>query len=296
MIQKRSVKFYSEGYRIAADLLLPADFEPGQKRPGIVLCHGFTGVRQLMLEEYAEVFAKAGYLALIFDYRGFGDSEGPKWRLIPLEQVDDIRNAITWLEAQPEVDPQRLGLWGTSFGGAHAPYVAGIDSRVKAAVGQVGFEDGVSFLLGVRGDAERAELFRQIEEDRRMRVLEGEGNTVDPFERGLQNEHSREFLTRALQSYPWMRCRLSWQTWEKTLEYKPLDMVHRIAPRGLMLIAARDDNICPLQGYEKLYEAASQPKKLVVLPITHYEIYSGRWFKESAEQAVQWFDRFLKQK
>jgi len=61
-----------------------------------------------------------------------------------------------------------------------------------------------------------------------------------------------------------------------------------------MLIAARDDNICPLKGYEKLCEAAEQPKKLVVFPITHYEIYAGRWFKESADQAAGWFDLFLK--
>src|SRR5580704_1973130 len=185
MIQKRSVNFYSEGCRIAADLFLPADFEAGQKRPGIVLCHGFTGVRQLTLPDYAQVFARAGYVSLIFDYRGFGDSEGTKWRLLPLEQVDDIRNALTWLEAQPEVDSKRIGLWGTSFGGAHAPYVAAIDERVKAAVGQVGFEDGASFILGVRGEAERAELFGQLEGDRRMRVLEGKGRTIDPFERGL---------------------------------------------------------------------------------------------------------------
>jgi uncharacterized protein len=282
MIQKRPVNFYSEGYRIAADLFLPSDFETGQKHPGVVLCHGFTGVRQLMLEDYAQVFAEAGYVSLIFDYRGFGDSEGAKWRLIPLEQIDDIRNAITWLEAQPEVDPQKLGLWGTSFGGAHAPYVAAVDARVKVAVGQVGFEDGASFLLGVRGAVERAELIRQIEEDRRMRVLEGKGRTIDPFERGLQNQHSREFLSKALQSFPQMRCLLSWETWEKTLEYRPIELVDRIAPRGLMLIAARDDNICPLKGYEKLF------------PITHYEIYAGRWFKESADQAVQWFDLFLR--
>jgi uncharacterized protein len=295
MSVRRSVSFYSEGSRIAADLFLPADFEPDQKRPGIVLCHGFTGVRQLVLPEYAQAFAEAGYASLIFDYRGFGDSEGSKWRLLPFEQVDDVRNAITWLEAQPEVDPQRLGLWGTSYGGAHAPYVAAIDERVKAAVGQVGFEDGGTFLLGVRSDAERAELYRQLEEDRRARVLKGQGNVIDPFERALRNEHSREFMTKALQSHPYMRCTLSWQTWEKTLEYKPIEIVHRIAPRGLLLIAARDDNICPLYGYQRLYEAAGEPKKLVALPITHYQIYSGQWFRESANQAVTWFNRFLRQ-
>jgi len=294
MTRKRTVNFYSEGSRIAADLFLPDDFDDGRKRPGIVLCHGFTGVRQLMLEDYARVFAEAGYVSLIFDYRGFGGSEGPKWRLIPLEQVDDIRNAITWLEAQPEVDSQRIGLWGTSFGGAHTPYVTAIDQRIKAAVGQVGFEDGASFILGVRDEVQRAELMRQLAEDRRLRVVDGKGKTIDPFDRGLENPHSREFLSKALESFPFMRCVLSWETWEKTIEYKPIELAHRIAPRALLLIAARDDNICPAKGYQKLYEAAGEPKKLLVLPITHYEIYSGKWFTESAQQAVGWFEQFLK--
>ena len=170
MIEERWISFFSEGSRLIGNLFLPAGMQPGEQRPGIVLCHGFTGVRQLMLPDYARRFAEAGFIALIFDYRGFGESEGPKWRLLPLEQVDDIRNALTWLATQPEVDPQRMGLWGTSFGGAHVPYVAGIDTRVKAAVAQVGFDTGERFLLSVRSESERAELQRQLEEDRRLRV------------------------------------------------------------------------------------------------------------------------------
>jgi dipeptidyl aminopeptidase/acylaminoacyl peptidase len=141
-MEKRTVNFFSEGARLEGDLMLPPDLKPGERRPAIVLCHGFTGVRSFFLEDYAKVFVSAGFVALIFDYRGWGGSEGEKWRLVPLEQVDDIRNAISFLEAQPMVEPERLGLWGTSYGGAHAPYVAAVDTRVKAAVGQVGFAEG----------------------------------------------------------------------------------------------------------------------------------------------------------
>ena len=180
MIEERWISFFSEGSRLIGNLFLPAGMQPGEERPGIVLCHGFTGVRQLTLPEYARRFAEADFLALIFDYRGFGESEGPKWRLLPLEQVDDIRNALTWLAAQPEVDPQRMGLWGTSFRGAHVPYVAGIDTRVKAAVAQVGFDTGERFLLSVRSESERADLQRQLEEDRRLRVTEDTAGGLTP--------------------------------------------------------------------------------------------------------------------
>ena len=293
-MEKRTVNFFSEGARLEGDLFLPSDLKPGERRPGIVLCHGFTGVRSLILEDYARKFVEAGFVALTFDYRGFGGSEGPKWRLIPLEQIDDIRNAISFFEAQPEVDSERIGLWGTSFGGANAPYAAAVDSRVKAAVGQVGFGDGERFMLDVRNYGERVELMRKLSEDRRRRALEGAGERVDPLELALRSSQSREFLPQALKAFPAMRCELSWETVEKTLEYKPIDVIHRMAPRALLLIGARDDNVCPIEGYEKLYERAGEPKKLAVLPITHYEIYVGKWFEESARLAREWLERFLK--
>lgn len=292
-VENRWVSFYSEGSRIVGNLFVPPDLRTGEKRPGIVLCHGFTGVRHLMLVEYATLFANAGYVSLIFDYRGFGDSEGPKWRLIPLEQIDDIRNALTWLESQPEVDPTRVGLWGTSFGGAHVPYVAGVDQRVKVAVAQVGFDTGERFMWDVRNDAEKAELKRNIEADRRLRVLQGSGGFVDQFKRALSNPESSGFIGEALQKYPHMRCLLSWETWEKTLEYRPIDVVDKIAPRPLLLIAAEKDAICVPQGYQALYDRAGEPKKFLRYPITHYEIYHGHWLQESAKDAIEWFKKYL---
>ncbi|MFT4564497.1 MAG: fermentation-respiration switch protein FrsA (DUF1100 family) [Gammaproteobacteria bacterium] len=293
MTQERWVTFYSEGSRMVGNLFLPDDIRDAKPRPGIVLCHGFTGVRQLSLRDYAERFAAAGYIALIFDYRGFGDSEGAKWRLIPLEQVDDIRNAITWLGTQPQVDAEQIGLWGTSFGGAHAPYVAGVDERIKATVAQVGFDTGERFLLSVRNETERAELRQQLEDDRRLRVTQGKGLDIDPYERAVANPQANGFIGKALRAHPHMRCLLSWQTWEKTLEYRPLDVVDKIAPRALLLIAAEQDTICPPAGYQELYERAAEPKKLINLPIGHYDIYEGEWLEESATQAIEWFDTYL---
>lgn len=293
-MEQRTVKFYSEGVRLEGDLFLPSDLKGGERRPGIVLCHGFTGIRSLILPDYAKVFVEAGFVAFSFDYRGFGGSEGPKWRLIPLEQIDDIRNAISFFETQPPVDPDRIGLWGTSFGGANAPYAAGVDSRIKAVVGQVGFGDGERFMLDVRSYGERVDLMRRLDDDRRRRAVEGVGERVDPLDLALRSSQSRAFLPEALKAYPAMKCELSWETVEKTIEYKPIDVIDRIAPRALLLIGAEHDNVCPIEGYQKLYEKAHEPKRLVVLPITHYDIYAGKWFDESARLAREWFERFLK--
>src|SRR3974377_2427043 len=116
----KSVTFFSEGVKLAGDLFLPTDIRPGERRAGIVLCHGYTGVRSIYLPENARVLVKAGYAVLNFDYKGWGDSDGAKTRLAPYSRVADVQAALTFMGAQREVDAARLGLYGTSHGGATA--------------------------------------------------------------------------------------------------------------------------------------------------------------------------------
>ena len=292
-MEARVVHFFSEGSKLEGDYFLPADLKPGERRPAIVLCHGYSGIRKAVLPEYAKRFAAAGYVVLSFDYRGFGGSEGPKWRIMALEQVDDIRNAITWVEAQPEVDPGRIGIWGTSNGGAHAPYVAGIDERVKAAVGQVGYGDGWDLIMDGRSEEERRALLERLRDDRRKRVLTGTGEaaTVDVL---LGSSNTRKFFNEALKVMPDLYSEIPWASAEKTIEYRPIDVVDRIAPRALLLIGAEQDELCKFDGYRRLFERAGEPKKLVGLPITHYEVYGPPWLEKTARMAIEWFDQHVK--
>jgi dipeptidyl aminopeptidase/acylaminoacyl peptidase len=292
-MEARVVHFFSEGSRLEGDYFVPSDVKPGERRPAIVLCHGYSGIRKVVLPDYAKLFAAAGYVALSFDYRGFGGSEGPKWRIMALEQVDDIRNAITWLETQPEVDPERIGLWGTSNGGAHAPYVAGVDERVKAAVGQVGYGDGRDLIMDGRSDDERKALLHRLREDARKRVTTGKGDavTVDVL---LASSNTRKFFAEALKVMPELYSEIPWASAQKTIEYRPIDVVDRIAPRALLLIGAEKDELCRFEGYRRLFERAREPKKLVALPITHYEVYGPPWMEKSARIAIEWYDEHLK--
>ena len=290
MPTEKTISFYSDGIRLGGVLTLPAG--PGP-HPAVVLCHGFTGIKELILPYYARRFVEAGFATLAFDYRGFGESDGPRGRLIPLEQVNDIRNAITFLEAQPEVDAGRIGLWGTSFGGAHVPYVAGIDERVKVAVAQVGFGDGERLFRRKADDAQIALMQAMLAADRRQRVLTGDGAMIDPLQL-LSDEDSVKFFNAAVKDLPQLRTQISLETGEKTWEYKPEEVVGSISPRALLLITVEHDVPCPKEEYEAMYAKAGQPKKLVVLPgLRHYDVYQGPGAETTSGLAIDWLREHL---
>src|SRR4051794_10437332 len=144
------VSFPSGGERCAAWLYRPEGSGPGAC---VVLAHGFGGVRYARLDAFAERFARAGFTALVFDYRHFGDSEGEPRQLIDIgRQLADWRAAVAFARSLEGVDPDRVALWGTSFSGGHVAMIAAEDDRIAAAISQAPFMDGAATLraAGVR--------------------------------------------------------------------------------------------------------------------------------------------------
>jgi alpha-beta hydrolase superfamily lysophospholipase len=289
-IMEREVAFYSSGFRLVGDIRVPGDVAPGERRAAIVLCHGFGGIRQLILPTLAATLANAGYVVFRFDHRGFGASEGPRWRLIPLEQVEDIRNAITFLSLQPEVDRSRIGLYGTSFGGGNAVYVAGIDDRVQCAVAAVPVGNGERWLRGLRRYWEWKAFLVRIDDDRARRVATGESEMVDSDEIMVPDPESDAWHEEVLQQFPERAYRLPLESAEAVIEYRPEDVVHRIAPRPVLFIHAGDDDLVPPEMSQRLYERAGQPKRLVVIPgVKHHSIYEGQPYQQVMSAAMDWF-------
>ena len=132
--------FGSEGTLCAARIYRPVA-EPSaaeDPRPVIVMGHGFGGVRALRLYAYAERFVAAGYLVVVFDYRGFGESDGSPRQLLDVSmQLRDWRSVLGFARALPGADPERLIAWGTSFGGGHVITLAGQGERLAAIIAQV---------------------------------------------------------------------------------------------------------------------------------------------------------------
>src|SRR5712691_10844279 len=158
---KKPVSFYSEGARLVGDVYYPDDVGSGEQRAGVVLCHGYTGVKDLYLPDNARVLNEAGYVVMTFDYKGWGDSAGPRSRLAPSSRVADVQAALTFLGTLPEVDPDRLGIYGTSYGGATVVWVGAIDLRVQCVVSVVGIGNGARWMRSVRRPDEWCDLLER---------------------------------------------------------------------------------------------------------------------------------------
>ncbi len=291
---KRPVTFYSEGVKLVGDVYAPDDLRPGERRGGIVLCHGYTGVKDLYLPDNARVLNDAGYVAMAFDYKGWGDSEGPRSRLAPWSRVADVQAALTYLGALPEVDPGRLGIYGTSYGGATVVWVAAIDPRVRCTVSVVGIGHGRRWMRSVRRPDEWFDLLARAEADRVKRARDGQSELVERSEILLPDRQSAELAAAARRNNPAAVNRIPLEYVDDTLAFNPEWVVDRIAPRPVLFITTDGDRLVPPEESESLYARAGEPKKLVVLRgYGHYEVYTEPAFGEVMRATLDWYGQHL---
>jgi hypothetical protein len=293
-MQKTPVTFYSEGYKLVGDVYFPAALVPGERRAGIVLCHGYTGVKDLYLPDNARVLTDAGYIVLTFDYKGWGESEGPRSRLAPYSRVADVQAALTFLETLPEVAPDRLGIYGTSYGGATVVWVGAIDARVRCIVSVVGIGNGARWMRSVRRPDEWFDLLDRSRQDRLQRALTGKSSFVDRSEILLPDRQSAELAAAARRNNPAAVNTIPLEYVDETLSFNPEWVVDKIAPRPILFITTDNDRLVPPEESAQLYARAGDPKKLVVLQgYGHYEVYAEPAFRDVMAATLAWFQAYL---
>ena len=182
---RSEVTFTADGnVELGALLYLPKS--EASRNPAITMAHGYAAVKEHGLAKFAAAFADAGFVVLLHDHRTFGTSGGePRQDVDPWRQVADWRRAISYLESRPEVDPDRIGLWGTSYAGGHALVLGATDRRIACIVAQVptisGYQqglrriapEGVAALEAALNDDERAQL--SGEPPRRQTIVSADG-------------------------------------------------------------------------------------------------------------------------
>ena len=130
----RSVTFYADGLELDGDLYVPDDLQAGERRPALIVLSGYSGVKTAVPAHWSPAFQERGFVCLGIDYRGYGKSQGERGRIWPQDEVEDVRAAVSFLEQHPEVDPEKIGVFGWAQGGSVAIVEAADDPRVKAVV------------------------------------------------------------------------------------------------------------------------------------------------------------------
>jgi dienelactone hydrolase len=299
-VTSKEVTYYSDGIACYGKLFFPRGFSAAGKTPGVVLGQGWAGTH-FSIEKYGARFAERGLVAMVIDYRGWGSSDGfiaqaqptvtksdpeptrddkrltntkievvlKRTRLIPMKQVEDYRNAISYLQGEPGVDPDRIGIWGSSFAGGNVIVTAALDSRVKAVVGQVPAISGKDSPVGP------VPLRGRLLEDAIKRARTGQGAE---FETG--------FSTRRM---------VDVETNQMVAEFRPFHYLKAVGDTPVLLIPAEKDEL--INNRANAYAALdilTGPKKLLEVPgITHFEMYINEAFEISSGAAANWFREHL---
>lgn len=293
----REVTYYSDDVTCYAKLFFPKGFSPTKKTPGIVLAHGWAGTHASM-EKYGARFAEKGLVAMVIDYRGWGKSNGfttlankslqsrqpnddarrftygqfdvvtKRTRILPMKQVEDVRNALSYLQGEPGVDPDRIGIWGSSFAAGNAIVVAALDARVKALAVQV------PSIAGKGTREEPFELKGRMLEDAIRRARTGQGGEI---ETGYSNRRKIDFETN-----------------QAIAEYRPFHYLKHVGDRPVLFVVAQYEEL--FDNRDHAYAAAKEltgPKQIIELPVSHFEMYVGEAFETSANAAADWFKQYL---
>jgi dipeptidyl aminopeptidase/acylaminoacyl peptidase len=281
------VSFVSDGLKLAGVLHAPDGRRPGERRPAFLVLHGFgsnkDGGGSLAT---ARLFVDLGYAALRFDMRGCGQSEGTRGRVICLEQVEDTKNALAFLATRPDVDPDRIGVIGASFGAAVAVYTAGVDGRVAACISVGGWGDGEKKFRKQHASPEAWQRFSAMLEEGRRRKLRGERMMVPRFDIvPIRPELRGNLAPGSILEFPF-------EVVESMYAFTANEVVGKIAPRPLLLVHPANDTVTPTEQSIDLFLHAGQPTDLHLFAEVDHFLFSD---SNPMVQAVvrDWLKRYF---
>ncbi len=298
-ITRQDVAFDADGALLRGWLYLPPRSNTARRFPAVVMAGGYGTTKEMFTDQFAEVFAAAGFAVLLYDHRGFGASEGePRQEIDPWRQVEDLRHAITYASSLPTLDPSRIGVWGSSYSGGHALVVAATDRRVRCVAVQVPTTHGSQTAQRrASGDAETALLRRFADE--RLRRARGEAPTrlrlMGDAASGAvyRSQEAVDWYTAAYQRAPGAVPEVTLRSIEAARGYNPADFIERISPTPLLMQVAEKDSVTPTDLALTAYARALEPKALRILPgAGHFDVYE-RHFDSVSTAATEWFQRYL---
>ena len=301
-VEAETVTFDSEGTTLEA-----LWFEPDQPgpHPVVVMAGGWCYVKELVQPRYARAFAEAGFASLIFDYRGFGGSGGDvRQHLDPWGQIEDFRNAVSYVETLDSADPSKVAVWGISYSGGHVLIAGAVDSRVSCVISVVPVIDGYETMRRAHGTMGFRKLSRAVLDARRHRYLTGEH---------LYMKHSSETPETELCTWPYpaspplfqmlketeapsYQNRNTIQSAEMLMEYNVMGYIDRLVDTPTLMVLADNDDFTFSDMEIAAYNAIPTPKKRlhVIAGTSHHEIYRDHnKTRVAADCCVDWLQSQL---
>ena len=293
-MDRLDVTFDSHGDRCAAWLYAPERRDA--RVPCVVMAHGFASTREEQLAPFGERFAAAGFAALIFDYRHFGDSEGEPRQLLDIRrQQDDYRAAVAYARTRDEVDPARVALWGSSFSGGHVVAVAAGDPSIAAVVSQSPFADGLAqataappavaaklMALGLRD-----ELGSRLGRPPVHVPVAGPPGSVAALTSPASAEGVRSILGEGSR---W-REEITARVMLRITTYRPVTDAARVSCPLLVCVADCDD-LTPPEPAVRVAERAPRGE-LLRYGCGHFDVYGGPWHEAMVADQVAFLHRHL---
>ena len=256
----------SAGLRLHGALGTPEALQSSERRAAFLVLHGFgSNSESPSVTQPTRVLSELGYVTLRFDMRGCGKSEGEFGRIICLDQVEDLGNALSFLAGHPAVDPDRIGVIGSSFGGAVAVYAGGTNARIAAVISNGGWGHGERKFRGQHPTPEAwAKFTNMLAEGRAHRTRTGKSLMVPRDQIVPIPAHVRENLDKkkvqmlsanSVEMFPA-------ETAQSMFDFRAEEVVGKIAPRPLLLIHAANDSVTPTEQSIEMFKRAGQPAEL----------------------------------
>lgn len=295
MTQREDIRFPSGDDLISAWLYRPAGSGPA---PLLVMAHGLGAVRSMRLDAYAERFSAAGYACLVFDYRNFGDSEGLPRQVLDVDmQLADWAAAVTYARTIQGIDPDRIGLWGTSFAGGHVIATAARQPGITAAVAQCPFTDGLASARTITNPLITARItaraVRDVLASRRGRPPVMVATAGKPGEVALMNTpDAYAGYLRLVPDGVELRNEVAARIALQVLSYRPGRSTPKITC-PILFCVCEADSVAPAAA--TLRHAGKAPRGEVRLyPEGHFAIYIDEAFERVVADQLAFLDKHLK--
>lgn len=293
---KNNIHFLSEGIKVAGHLYLPENYETSQKLPAIVIVGPRSSVKEQTQAIYAKKLSGEGFVALVFDHRTFGESDGePRYYENPYMKVEDVKTAVSYIGSLDFVDKNKIGLLGICNGAGYAVAAAIYDKRVKAYASVSGLFDLRSLVISGNPD-DKIKFSNMIKKSAEARQKYYETGKADYVLQISDIDENSNQLRKEAYDYYWTsrgkvpnyENKMVLFSLDTRISFDITDQINLLSPTPCLVITGTKSLTFGLN--EKAYNKASEPKEFFkISDATHVDLYDIDKYVNQAVERLKMF-------